>query len=210
MDSSYAGKNIEFHLDSVTGTKIGTLTVQSTGGWSTFKSQSASISGASGIHDLYLTFSRGSGPQSDGIANIDSFVFSQSSSGTSAFSTIQATSYSAQSGLTGNATYIGSLDSGDYAKYSAVNFSSATAASVNVSVAVDNAYAGKQIEFRLDSPTGTRIGALTVQGTGGWTAFSTAECLDQRRQRHARSLSRRGGWGTEWATSPPSRFRPRR
>ncbi len=50
------GGTIEFHLDSVTGTLIGTATVPVTGGWQTWTTGSAPIAGASGVHNLYVVF----------------------------------------------------------------------------------------------------------------------------------------------------------
>ena len=76
------------------------------------------------------------------------------------------------SGITKQPTYIGYLDHGDWVKYTAVDFGSgATSASINVAVAP--AYAGRQIQLRLGSPTGPPIGALTVAATGGWSTFVT-------------------------------------
>ena len=69
--ADYAGKQIQFRLDSTSGPLVGVLTVNSTGSWSTFTSQRASISGATGIHDLYLVFAGGSG-----VGNIDALAFS--------------------------------------------------------------------------------------------------------------------------------------
>jgi glucosylceramidase len=50
------GGTLEFHLDSVTGTLLGSATIPVTGGWQTWTTVSAPISGASGVHDLYLVF----------------------------------------------------------------------------------------------------------------------------------------------------------
>ena len=69
----YAGRQVQFRLGSITGTLVGSLTVASTGSWSTFKTQEASIKGAAGVHDLYLVFSGGAG-----VGNIDSFAFGNS------------------------------------------------------------------------------------------------------------------------------------
>ncbi len=54
------GGKIDLYLDSKTGTQIGSLELQNTGGQSNWKIDSTDISGANGIHDLYLVF-RGSG-----------------------------------------------------------------------------------------------------------------------------------------------------
>lgn len=56
-----SGGNIELRLDSSTGTLIGTCPVSGTGGWQTWATKSCSVSGVSGVHDLHLKFTGGSG-----------------------------------------------------------------------------------------------------------------------------------------------------
>lgn len=69
--SGGVGGTLEFHLDSISGTLIGTATLPVTGGWQTWQTVSSSVNGASGVHDLYIVF-RGS---SGGIANVNWFQF---------------------------------------------------------------------------------------------------------------------------------------
>jgi glucosylceramidase len=64
------GGSLEFHLDSATGTLLGTATLPVTGGYQNWQTVTAPITGASGIHDLYLVF-HGTG----GIANLNWFQF---------------------------------------------------------------------------------------------------------------------------------------
>ncbi len=59
--SATDGGNIELRLDSPTGTLVGTCAVSGTGGWQIWTTKSCEISGATGIHDLYLKFTGGSG-----------------------------------------------------------------------------------------------------------------------------------------------------
>ncbi len=59
--SANSGGNIELRLDSPTGKLVGTCAVSGTGGWQTWADKSCSVSGATGIHDLYLKFTGGSG-----------------------------------------------------------------------------------------------------------------------------------------------------
>ena len=56
-----SGGSIELRLDSQTGKLIGTLAVTGTGGMTTWKSLTTSVSGATGVHDLFLVFKGGSG-----------------------------------------------------------------------------------------------------------------------------------------------------
>jgi len=51
---------IEMHLDSVDGPRIGSLGVSSTGGWERWRSETTTVRGASGTHDLFFVF-RGEG-----------------------------------------------------------------------------------------------------------------------------------------------------
>jgi hypothetical protein len=59
--SATNGGKIELRLDSSTGTLIGTCGVQGTGGGQNWTTKSCNITGATGVHDLYLQFTGGSG-----------------------------------------------------------------------------------------------------------------------------------------------------
>ena len=59
--SAGSGGNIELHLDGLAGTLIGTGAVTPTGGWQTWTTVTCGVGGASGVHDLYLKFTGGSG-----------------------------------------------------------------------------------------------------------------------------------------------------
>ena len=59
--SATNGGNIEVRLDSITGTLVGTCAVSGTGGWQTWTTKTCNISGASGVHNVYLKFTGGSG-----------------------------------------------------------------------------------------------------------------------------------------------------
>ncbi len=50
------GGNMEFHLDSPTGPLIASGIVPNTGGWQTWTTTSFPVSGASGVHNLYMVF----------------------------------------------------------------------------------------------------------------------------------------------------------
>lgn len=69
--SASNGGSIELRLDSLSGTLIGTCTVPGTGGTQTWADTSCSVSGATGVHDLYLVFSGDSSP----LFNIDHWQF---------------------------------------------------------------------------------------------------------------------------------------
>ena len=59
--SATRGGNIELRLDSLTGAVVGTCKVPGTGGWQTWVTKSCKVSGAAGVHDLYLKFTGDSG-----------------------------------------------------------------------------------------------------------------------------------------------------
>jgi aryl-phospho-beta-D-glucosidase BglC (GH1 family) len=167
VDKTNAGRQILIRLDQVTGTVIGTLTVAGTGGWWTFVDQHASISSTTGTHAVYLTFAGGGG-----VANIDWFTFRGSAGPyiSSGRNTVQAECCNDGRGLVRDIKYIGSLDTGDWVRYNAIEFTPDRNILV-ANLAVGNTDAGRQIEIRLDQVTGTVIGTLTVAGTGGWWTF---------------------------------------
>ena len=56
LDASAAGKTFEIRIDTADGTIIGSLAMTSTGGWTVFQEQYASITTVTGVHDVYLVF----------------------------------------------------------------------------------------------------------------------------------------------------------
>ena len=61
VSSATNGGNIEIRLDSPTGTLVGTCPVTGTGDWQNWVDVNCNVSGVSGKHDLYLTFTGDSG-----------------------------------------------------------------------------------------------------------------------------------------------------
>lgn len=59
--SAGAGGQIEIHLDSPSGTLVGTCSVPGTGGWQTYVNAYCKLSGASGTHNVYLVYTGGNG-----------------------------------------------------------------------------------------------------------------------------------------------------
>jgi arabinoxylan arabinofuranohydrolase len=72
--SANNGGNIELRLDSPTGTLVGTCAVSGTSGWQTWTTKTCTVSGASGVHDLYLKFTGGSGY----LFNVNTWKFNKS------------------------------------------------------------------------------------------------------------------------------------
>jgi predicted alpha-1,6-mannanase (GH76 family) len=70
VDAS-AGGTIEAHIDSLTGTLIGTVALTSTGAWTTFADFTTALTAVTGAHDVYLVFKAAAGKTY--VANLDWF-----------------------------------------------------------------------------------------------------------------------------------------
>jgi hypothetical protein len=187
VPAEYAGKQIQVRLDSASGAILGTLTVQSTGNWTTFRQQSVNLTQSiSGQRSIYLTFSGG-----NGVGDLDWITFGAATP----LASVEAEQYSSQSGITNFGTGIGSLDTNDWAAYNGVNLGSG-ASRIEFRVAVDPCCAGKQIEIRQGSVIGALLGTLTVQNTGGWNSYTTqSAALSGASGTHTLYLVFKGGNG---------------
>ncbi|WP_068652754.1 carbohydrate-binding protein [Paenibacillus antarcticus] len=74
--SGSGGGNIELYLDSADGTLIGTLPISNTGGENSWKTKTTSVSGATGVHDLYMVYK---GASTGNLFKVDSWQFEQKS-----------------------------------------------------------------------------------------------------------------------------------
>ncbi len=96
----------------------------------------------------------------------------------SAFTQIEAESFSTQSGVqtetcSEGGLNVGFIENGDYVVYNNVDFGSgATSFQARVASATN----GGNIEIRLDSVTGPLIGTCEVKGTGDWQTYTDAIC----------------------------------
>ncbi|MDR0954306.1 MAG: glycoside hydrolase family 43 protein [Rikenellaceae bacterium] len=72
--SRYFGGSIELRLDSLDGAVIGTLSTDYTGEWDHWKLFSTEVSGATGVHDLFLVF-KGRKPHE--LFNFDYWIFEE-------------------------------------------------------------------------------------------------------------------------------------
>ncbi len=176
VSSANSGGNIELRLDSPTGKLVGTLAVKGTGGWQTWTTNNCTVSGATGVHDLYLKFTGGSGF----LFNMDWWKFvTVPATPVSAFSKIEAEIYNDQSGIQ-NVTCdegteaVGYTENGDYVVYNNIDFEDGSATSFNARVS--SAANEAKIEIRLDSSTGTLIGTCPVPVTGDWQTFNDVSC----------------------------------
>jgi hypothetical protein len=88
-------------------------------------------------------------------------------------SRIEAESYTSSNGLVVRGpTNIGSLDTGEWVKYGPVDFGTGGITKFIARLAVSDTAAGKTMEVRVGSPTGTLIGSLRTTTTGGWSTYA--------------------------------------
>jgi hypothetical protein len=101
--------------------------------------------------------------------------------GTSAYGTIQAESYAAQSGTaletttdTDGGQDVGYIANGDWLRYDSVAFGTTAATQFRARVASGIAGgASGLVEVRLDSLTATPVGSFALGTTGGWQTWQT-------------------------------------
>lgn len=96
----------------------------------------------------------------------------------SAYSRIEAESYSNQSGIqtescTEGGKNVAFIENGDYTVYKNVDFGNGAQ---SFQARVSSAASGGNIEIRLDSITGPVIGTCQVTGTGDWQTFADMKC----------------------------------
>ena len=161
--ANVADSSIELRLDSLTGPVIGTAKIANTGGIQNYATINVPVSGASGIHKLYLIFKRTS--DSSNVASVNWFDVR--------YTKVEAESYNAMSGVgtetcsdTGAGLNLTDCNNGDWVRYDAVDFGSDSgASSMNFNVA--STETGGTIELRLDDKTtGSLIGTAVIESTG--------------------------------------------
>ncbi|WP_371785482.1 carbohydrate-binding protein [Streptosporangium subroseum] len=171
VSSGGVGGTIEVRAGSATGTLLGTATVPVTGGWDTFVNVNANITNApSGTTTLFLVFKGVTGQGN--LFDLDAFTFGTATGGTT--QTVEGEAYTSNFGVqpadhgpaSGGKT-VGYIENGDWAGYSTVNTSGATAFSARIS----SAGSGGTIQIRSGSATGTLLGSVTVPVTGNWDTF---------------------------------------
>ncbi len=167
--ASFTG-TAQLRLGSATGTLIGTVSFGNTGGWQTWVTRNAAITGATGVQNLYMVFQGGSG-----IGNVNWLKFNTSSN-ISAFNQIEAESYSSMSGIQTESCSEGGLnvgwaDSNDFIAFNNIDFGTG-AASANIRIASAASFTGTA-QLRLGSTTGTLIGTVSFGNTGGWQTWTT-------------------------------------
>jgi arabinoxylan arabinofuranohydrolase len=213
--SETEGGNIEVRLDGPTGKLVGTCKVEETGGWQKWTTKSCSISGVTGVHDLFLRFTGGSGY----LFNFSWWKFNSDTMPTpttppissptpvvprSAFSKIEAEEFNdinsstiQEIGAAGGGSGIGYIENGDYLVYKSIDFENgATAFNAFVSTT-----GTPNIELRLNSPNGTLIGTLPVTSTDGFNAYEEKNCsISKVTGKHDLYLIFSGAVNIDWFT----------
>jgi glucosylceramidase len=69
--SAGSGGTLEFHLDSISGPTVAQATLPVTGGWQTWQTFPISVSGAQGLHKMFVVFRGGT----NGLGNLNWFRF---------------------------------------------------------------------------------------------------------------------------------------
>jgi arabinoxylan arabinofuranohydrolase len=159
---------IEVRLDSPTAPAIAVLKVQKTPDWSAFLTQSAPIEPATGVHDVYLTFS---GPSR--VADLDWIKFVRLPR--EASSQIAGNSYDDAHGVNDHDGVIANIDRGDFLKYSQLDFGEGLE-TFEACIGVGDRYSNGQpanthgqMEIRIDAVDGPVVGMLITQSTGAFT-----------------------------------------
>jgi hypothetical protein len=166
--SAGSGGNIQVRTGSATGPLLGTVAVPVTGDWQDWITVSCPLTGATGTQSLYLVYTGGGGY----LFNIEWYAFALPTIGAT-----EAASFNSMSGAWTEACSEGGLDiggitNGDYTVYNDVNMTGLAVFNARVA----SAGSGGNIQIRLDSPTGTLVGTVTVPVNGAWQTYSTVSC----------------------------------
>jgi hypothetical protein len=167
---------VEVALDSPNATPVGKFSITSTGGWQTWTTVSTKTSIITGVHTVYLVFASS---QSADFVNIHWFTFASPS--ISAYSQIQAASYTSNNGTqtqtttdVGGGTNVGWIHNGNWLGYSNIDFGSKGATQFLARVASGAATGiSGLVKVALDSPNAAPVGSFSIANTGGWQTWTT-------------------------------------
>jgi RNA polymerase sigma factor (sigma-70 family) len=160
------GRVIEVRLDDPKGAVVASLRLDepqtaAVPAARQFTTHMAPVSGLTGKHDVYLTFS---GAGEIGILDWVKFLrLPRKADGR-----IDVWTYDALDGIRDHSAFFSNIDRGDLVRYSAVDFGDGGVTTFEANIGVRDDYAGRTINVRLDSPTGPIIASLTTTGTGAW------------------------------------------
>jgi|GEM_PF-274855 len=162
--SGGAGGTIELHLDSATGTLLGTCTVPGTGGARKWQTVTCNVTGATGTHDLYLVFKGGSGA----LFNLNYWQFTPkdpiSTGGTGGTGNIGGGSSLASGGTAATA---GASNGGTFATGGKASSGGVTSTGGTVATGGRSATGGMgSVGGATGGATASNAGGATARGTG--------------------------------------------
>lgn len=169
--SGTGGGNIEVHLDSLDGPKVGTLNVEGTGGWNNYidavtvlKDDQGNPVTITGTHDVYLVFTK---TKDQYLFNLNWFKFTTGDpTRTDAYAKLKGVNYDSSEGLSkAQGGFLDAIHNNAYASYKGIDFGSG-AAGITAHVASGNQ--GGSIEVKLDSLNGPTAGVVEIPALGGW------------------------------------------
>jgi hypothetical protein len=162
-------KDISFQIKSG-NTVLGTFNIPNTGSFDTYETRSCNINNINGMHDICFVF--------NGPVNFDWFSFTPASLTRSAFSQIEAESFSSINGNymqiidTPGGNALGFVLDNDYASYYNLDFESGVT-SFTAMVSTDSS---ATIQIRSGSQYGTVLGTLNITSTGSFDTYKTFSC----------------------------------
>lgn len=132
----------------------------------------STASGVPMLVDYVAVYTKGGGTTPTATATTGNPTPTATSGTRSAYSTIQAESYNAQSGVVPGSDQIGYLANGDWAQYTNVDFGSASPKDflARVSSGAAGGVSGT-VEVRIDSLSNAPVASFSVANTGGWSSF---------------------------------------
>lgn len=196
--SATGGGYIEIRLDSLTGPKIGTCDVQGTGSWNNFIDATTTITNTTGIHDVYLVFTK---KNDQYLFNLNWFRFTKDDpTRTDAYTKLKASNFDTSEGLSvdPNWKFLNAIHNNAYACYKGVDFGSGAA---GVTVHIQSGYKGGFIDLKLDSLNGPTIGTIGIPSFGNWNNwYDILANIDDSQAKgiHDLYLVFRGTDGSDW------------
>ena len=183
LGQSRSAGSLEFRLGSPTGTRVGTLTPEPTGGYSRYRAQSIVLNRVvQGQQDLFVV-----GTGGVGIANPRALDFSRGLTGGASQSSVRPATFRAadfddlgvRRGFGGGPRVldsgdIGFLDRGGFVGFNGVNLSRggiSTVDRLDLEIATDRALGGGRLEVRLDRPDGRVLGSFTPERGDGFDRY---------------------------------------
>jgi hypothetical protein len=87
---------------------------------------------------------------------------------------IEAETFNTMNGVLNKGSVVGSTDNGDWMKFNAIDFKTGYQ-KLTTNLAVDPAFAGGTVEFRLDAIDGKLLATLNPTNTGSWTDYQAQQ-----------------------------------